>query len=179
MRGREHRAGAVVAGSLSRMSDQTASPASEPTGFSSRWMLDGRTPTQAGSVAGDARASARAIDTDGDGVADTLALRVDAERESLAARIGGWLTRSVVTLLLVASLVAAAGAGVAYQQAREDLDRTTALLEAERAAAAEARTEAEAARERVAELEGAALEAERDQLAAENELLRGLLLDER
>ena len=160
------------------MTDATASRPSSKPGFSSRWMLDADARTRPAGVAGDANATASAIDTDGDGVADTLAVRVDTERESVAGRIGSWIARSIVTLLLVASLVAAAAAGTAYLQTQQELDRTTALLETERATAADARADADRASARVTELEGAALEAERDQLALENKMLRGLLLDQ-
>lgn len=140
-------------------------------------MLDGRTRPQPATVAGDANALASPIDTDGDGVADTLAVRVDAQRDSAMRRVGGWMMRSAVTLLLVAALVVAAAASSAYLQAQRELDRTTAQLDAERAAAQDARDEAATATARVAELEGAAVKSERDELAAENELLLGMLVD--
>lgn len=170
------------------MTDATAPRPTDKSGFSSRWMLDSgaRRDAAATTVAGDANATARAIDTDGDGVADTLAVRVDAERESVASRIGGWIARSIVTLLLVAALVAAAAAASAYVQAREELDRTTAMLETERGVTADARREAAQANDRVASLESdatadaadaAKVAAERDELALEVKVLRGMLLD--
>jgi hypothetical protein len=159
------------------MTDATASRPSSKPGFSSRWMLDSSSRQPAANVPGDANALASAIDTDGDGVADTLAVRVDAERPTVAARVGGWIARSIVTLLLVAALVAAAAGGAAYLQAQDELDRTTAQLEAEQVAAAEARAATVRLEARVAELEGAALEAERDALAAENDVLRRMLLE--
>jgi hypothetical protein len=160
------------------MTDATASRPTAKPGFSSKWMLDSSARERATTVAGDANASARPIDTDGDGVADTLAVRVDTTPEGVASRIGSWITRSFVTVLLVASLVAAAAAGTAYMQAQRELDRTTSLLQAERSAAEEARSDAATAAARVTELEGAALKADRDQLELENQVLRRMLLDE-
>jgi hypothetical protein len=160
------------------MPDATAPRSTDKPGFSSRWMLDSGARREAATtpVAGDANAVARAIDTDGDGVADTLSVRVDAEREGARGRLAAWIGRSVVTLVLVAALVAAAAAGTAYVQSQRELDRTTAQLDAERAAADSARQDAASAHARVAELEGAAMKAERDELAAENEVLRRMVL---
>jgi hypothetical protein len=160
------------------MTEKTAPTPPPSTGFSSRWMLDGRTRPQPATVAGDARAIASPIDTDtdGDGVADTLAVRVDTQRESRMSRLGSWIARSIVTLLLVAALVVAAAAGSAYLQSQRELDRTSAQLDAERAAAEDARQEAAQAAARVTELEGAALKSERDELAAENQVLRRMVL---
>jgi hypothetical protein len=167
------------------MGEATKDRDSAKGGFSSRWILDGQRRTT-GTVGGDARAAANAIDTDGDGVADTLALRVDTERRSAFSRFGTWVARSLVTILLVASLVAAAAATVAYLQSREELTRVTDQLAAEREVVADARAEADRAGDRVATLEAEAVEsaagatsveAERDELELEVRVLRRMLLD--
>lgn len=169
------------------MTQQTAGRGTDSSGFSSKWMLDGRTSAHpGGSSSGDANAAARAIDTDGDGVADTLALRVDAERPSLGGRVGSWLARSFVTLLVVAALLAAAVAATAWRSANDELERTTSQLDRQQALIDDLRAGEQRATRRAARLERQAgdatvgtarLQDERDELELEVRVLRGMLLD--
>ena len=167
------------------MTDATKDRRPEDRGFSSRWMLDGRE-RRTHQLDGDAKASATPLDTNGDGVADTLSVRVDAHRPSAMARFGTWVGRSLMTIVFIAALVAAAAAATSLVQTRAELDDTKAALTAERAATADARQDAEAAAARANKLEldaatavtdGTQLEAERDELELEVEVLRGMLLD--
>jgi hypothetical protein len=147
-------------------------------------MLDGeRRPS---TVAGDARASASAIDTDGDGVADPLAVRVDAERPSFLGRLGTWVARSIVTIVLVAAIVVAVAAGTSLLQTRDSLDAVTAERDAARTEVVDLRADLEAARSDVTRLEtdaagatgdAAKVETERDELELEVRVLRSMLLD--
>jgi hypothetical protein len=166
------------------MSDATKDRDTSKGGFSSRWILDGeRRPT---TVAGDARAAASAIDTDGDGVADTLAVRVDTERQSGVARFFGWVGRSLLTILFVAALVAAAVAATSMVQAREDRAEAIVERDAARGQLAEVERDLDAAEAKVATLtseaasastDATALETERDELELEVRVLRRMLLD--
>lgn len=169
------------------MTDATKTPRAIPAGFSSRWMLDGRA-GEAATVGGDAGAAARAIDTDGDGVADTLALRVDAapDRRSAWGTAGAWIARSFVTIVLVAALVVAGMAITSLLQTRQQLDDARADVTRERSTADAARAEAADAQRDVARLERdagtttsdtAKLTDERDELRLENDVLRRMLLD--
>jgi hypothetical protein len=117
------------------MTDAKTAPTAPTSGFSTRWMLD-RTAGPKTTVPGDAAASANAIDTDGDGIADTLAVRVDAAspRRSVLGRVGTWITRSFITIVLVAALVVAGAASAALLQTRDDLHVARTQLGEERAA---------------------------------------------
>jgi hypothetical protein len=166
------------------MGESTKDQQQPQRGFSSRWILDGRQRSTA--VAGDARAAANAIDTDGDGVADTLALRVDTDRPSASGRFATWIARSVVTVVLVAAIVVAAAASAAYLQSRDELDRATEQLSEQRGVAERARADADRAEARIATLESESTEsaadvtavtAERDELELEVRVLRRMLLD--
>lgn len=166
------------------MSDATKDRDTSKGGFSSRWMLDGhRRPT---TVAGDARASATAIDTDGDGVADTLSVRVDTERQSFFGRVGTWVARSIVTIVLIATVVVAVAASTSLLQTRNSLDAVTAERDAARTEVVGLRSDIDAAQADVARLErdaagvtgdAATVEAERDELELEVRVLRRMLLD--
>ena len=166
------------------MSDATKDRDTSSRGFSSRWMLDGeRRPS---TVAGDARASANAIDTDGDGVADTLSVRVDTERQSFMGRLGTWVARSIVTIILVAAIVVAVAAATNLLQTRDSLDAVTAERDTARTEVAALRSDLDAAQADVARLERDAagatgdatrVETERDELELEVRVLRRMLLD--
>lgn len=166
------------------MSDATKDRDTSKGGFSSRWILDGD--RRATTVAGDARASASAIDTNGDGVADTLAVRVDTDRQSFLGRLGTWIARSLVTIVLVAAIVAAVAASTNLLQTRATLEDVTAERDLARTELAQLRSDLDAAQADVARLERdaagatgdtAALETERDELELEVRVLRRMLLD--
>jgi hypothetical protein len=167
------------------MTDAAKTPAAGK-GFSSRWILDGDR-RDGSAVAGDARTSANAIDTDGDGVADTLALRVDAEpRRSAMQSLGAWIGRSIVTIVFVAALVAAAIAATTALNAREQLDVAKADLVTERTQLVETRADLEEVQAKLLAAERASgtaavdvtrLETERDELELEVRVLRRMLLD--
>lgn len=171
-------------GTVASMSEATKDRDTSKGGFSSRWILDGgRRPA---TVAGDARASAQAIDTNGDGVADTLAVRVDADRQTFLGRLGTLVARSLVTIVLVAAIVVAVAAATNLMQTRVTLEGVTAERDAARTEIAELRSDLDTAQAKVARLERAAagvtgdatrIETERDELELEVRVLRRMLLD--
>jgi hypothetical protein len=169
------------------MTDAKTAPTAATSGFSTRWMLDRTTPPTT-TVAGDAAASANAIDTDGDGIADTLAVRVDTapHRRSALRSIGTWIARSCITFLLVAALVVAGAASAALLQTRDDLEVARAQVRDERDATREARAELDAATTKVDHLQQDAASAsasskdvadERDELQLEVKVLRHMLVE--
>lgn len=156
-------------------------------GFSSRWILDG-TRAAATPTASTPGHAGTPVDTDGDGIADTLAVRVDAvaPRVSLLRRLGTWLGRSILTVVFVAALVAAAAAATSLLHTRSDLDAARGELSGVRAQLDSVTTERDAAIADNAALakDAANATAERDAatkeqagLELENDVLRGMLVD--
>ena len=144
---------------------------------------------EAAPVPGDAAATASSIDTDGDGIADTLAVRVDAHqtpRPGLFSRLGAFLGRSIVLIVFVAALVVAGAAATSLYHTRNDLQAASGRLETQQALLVAAQSDLKDADARITDLERsasdagaaeAAAEAERDELALEARVLRNLLFD--
>ncbi len=169
------------------MSEATKQP-NDARGFNSRWILPDGATDAAAPVAGDASASARHIDSDGDGIADTLAVRVDttAARPGAMHRLGAWMGRSITLLVVIAALVVAGAAATSLYHTRQDLADTQATLDQQEALLLAARDDAETARDEVTKLqreqgdatvELATVTAERDELALEARVLRRMLLE--
>lgn len=151
-------------------------------------MLDDEQRAAARDRAGAAALPAATVDTDGDGIADALAVRVDSapkERSTLRA-FGRWLGRSIVSIVVVASLVGGAVAVSELLHAREQRDAAQAALSSVESERDEARAQVETlqadlqdARTATSEAEQAtkAAETDRDGLELENQALRRMLLD--
>jgi hypothetical protein len=169
------------------MTDAPTTPPSK-RGFSSRWILDRDSAAATPQVDTGATRSAT-VDTDGDGIADTLALRIDqapAERPGSVRSFGAWLGRSVATLVFVAALVAAGIAVTLAYEAREQAREATTDLRVAEAQAADAQEQVRALSQDLdqlrrdattAEAEAVTLEQERDDLELENRVLRRLVVD--
>lgn len=179
-------ASTVAAARLPHMSDapETTTPRK---GFSSRWILD-RDGTGAAPRDASPRSVSGPIDTDGDGIADTLDVRIDATpgKPGAMRSLGAWLGRSILTLVFVAALVAAGVAATAAFNAREQATVAEADLRVAEERLADAQRELEVVREDLAEAREAAttgaadaaeVEGERDELLLEVTVLRRMLLD--
>lgn len=178
-------------GTVRPMSDATKSRTQEERpGFSSRWILDGARGDAAAKPgverAAALPAGAAPIDTDGDGIADTLAVRVDQAHPSLVQRFGRWLGRSIALVVFVAALVAAAVAATSYVQANAERDDARSELLQVRNELTRMTAERDAATAKVTKLTGDAATAKSELEAAQREqaelelqsrVLRGMLLD--
>lgn len=147
-----------------------------------RWMIDSDgTGVAAGSV------NQQPIDTDGDGVADTLALRVEAQqpKRRWIGVLGAWFGRFVVTIVVVAALVVAGMSITSTYYQRQDVQRMQREVASFKAEATSAQTQVRSLEKNIATLEEWKLEqkqklvnatSENAQLQVEVGALRTLLV---
>ncbi len=163
----------------------------ERRGFSSRWILDGDRRAAARAAADDAASAA--IEPAGVSHVETTKganhrteVVTDGGGRSTLRAFGRWLGRSIVSIVVVASLVAAAVATTELLHARDDRDAAQAALadverdrDAARAEVTALQESLQSARDDAAtdERAVAAAEAERDGVELENRALRSMLLD--
>ena len=170
---------------------EQASPTTERRGFSSRWILDRerRTGTATPPPSTVTAPLAAGADADGDGYPDPAGVRLVEPRpasQGTLRALGRWVGRSIVSIVVVASLVAAAVAATELLHARDDRDAAEAALagverarDDAQARVGELEAELQDARDEVAAAERAVADAEadRDGVELENRALRNMLLD--
>ncbi|MEO6867833.1 MAG: hypothetical protein ABI200_07410 [Gaiellales bacterium] len=165
------------------MTDATATPPSTTPDVSteekSRWILKGRDHTAA-----DAEQPRPPVNADPVPAAEP-ASKPPRQRTFWRA-VGTFLTRSIVTIVIVAALVATAAAATSLYHTRTELDTARTSLATSSTKVDELQTKLDSAtagaasKERAAaeaDAQIAALESERDGLELEVKVLRGMLVD--